>query len=39
MRDIKSVPPTLSMRVVWVGNARRMEIEECEVVIKGLIEG
>jgi hypothetical protein len=38
MRDIKSVPPTLSMRMVWVDNARRMVIEECEVVVKGLIE-
>jgi len=27
------------MRMVWVDNARRMEVEECVVVIKGLIEG
>jgi len=25
--------------MVWVDNARRMEVEECVVVIKGLIEG
>jgi hypothetical protein len=39
MREVKSLPPTLSMRMVWVDNARRMEVEECVVVIKGLIEG
>ena len=39
IREVKSLPPTLSMRMVWVDNARRMEVEECVVVIKGLIEG